>query len=390
MTKKRVLLIDDSKLARFALSKLLKEQGLKVEAFESAEDGLNYLARESAHAVFMDHLMPGMDGLEATRVIRQNPATAGIPVVLCTSNDSDEHRDTAIEAGALDLLPKPVNPQLLTRVLQEIDDAVAAASPTPTAAPGLSIEEIESLVDSRIHALLDDRLADIQRELMSLQESVASNSQILPIDEESLLETAEANATRVAREMLEAQASGSTEATLATLEGQVTAIESRVSELAAESPSPVDLSSLTAQANESAIAEAEKLVADQASRRTGVSEELEHRLAALSQTMADMSDDFQARLVQSKEAIAEETRQILAVEKGIGKSGDTLSQLEDRLRQLEAGSSAPTGEDGATTTNEPMDAAHRELKRGLRALEGKLKLYAGGAALAGILAAVIF
>jgi CheY-like chemotaxis protein len=95
MSKKRVVLIDDSKLARFALTKQLKDQGLKVEAFESAEQGLAYLETEPADAVFMDHLMPGMDGLEATRAIRGNPDTANIPVVLCTSNDTEEHSGPA-------------------------------------------------------------------------------------------------------------------------------------------------------------------------------------------------------------------------------------------------------------------------------------------------------
>ena len=116
MSKKRVVLIDDSKLARFALTKQLKDQGLKVEAFESAEQGLAYLEKEPADAVFMDHLMPGMDGLEATRAIRGNPGTANIPVVLCTSNDSEEHRRAALGAGAVDLLPKPVDPARLTGI----------------------------------------------------------------------------------------------------------------------------------------------------------------------------------------------------------------------------------------------------------------------------------
>lgn len=398
MAKKRAVLIDDSKLARFALTKLLKEQGLKVEAFESAEEGLAYLETGSAHAVFMDHLMPGMDGLEATRAIRSNPRTADIPVVLCTSNDSDEHRESAIAAGAIDLLPKPVDPGLLSGILGEIDAAVAAATP---AAAGLSAEEIEALVENRARALIEselrhlvaetveEQLAGFRREVEAVRAQTAALSQVPPVDEESLLETAEANAARIAREVIEAQPPAAPDAALTTLEQRLTDLESRIGELSAATQPEFDQSAVVAEAGEAARASAERMVreilADQPAPAPVDPEAVEQRLDTLSETMTEMANDFQVRIAQSRDAAAEEARRLLdqRLEERQTAADETLARVSERLAALEA---AATGTGEAQEDQAPAGESAPEGM--LSVLEGKLKRYAFGAAAAGVLAAV--
>ena len=85
MAFKRALVVDDSKLARVALKKLLEEHDLSVAFAESGEAALDFLDRESVDVVFMDHHMPGMDGLEAVAAIKRNPRTATIPVMMYTT-----------------------------------------------------------------------------------------------------------------------------------------------------------------------------------------------------------------------------------------------------------------------------------------------------------------
>ena len=101
------LLVDDSKSARFVLGKLLKGHDFEVEMVDSAEAALSFLESQRPDAIFMDHMMPGMDGLSATSAIKNNPQTSHIPVVMCTSNDGEQYQKEARSHGALATLQKP-------------------------------------------------------------------------------------------------------------------------------------------------------------------------------------------------------------------------------------------------------------------------------------------
>jgi len=117
------LLVDDSKSARFALRKLLERNGLRVDIAENAEQALGYLNDNHPDVIFMDHLMPGMDGFEAVRIIKNQPNTAGIPVVMCTSKDGDAYAAEALAIGAVDILSKPATPGSLEVVLSKLCEA---------------------------------------------------------------------------------------------------------------------------------------------------------------------------------------------------------------------------------------------------------------------------
>jgi len=118
MTIKNALLIDDSKVARFALSKLLENADMNVSMAGSAEEALDYLSHNDLpDVIFMDHLMPGMNGVQATKAIKSNPATAHIPIIMCTSKKSAEFESRAKQFGIYDILTKPPQPQALSTML---------------------------------------------------------------------------------------------------------------------------------------------------------------------------------------------------------------------------------------------------------------------------------
>src|SRR3546814_10950181 len=71
--------------------------------------------------IFLDHIMPGIDGFAAMRQFKQDPATATIPVVICSSNEGDAFISEARDQGAVDVLPKPPTPEHLHRLLASID-----------------------------------------------------------------------------------------------------------------------------------------------------------------------------------------------------------------------------------------------------------------------------
>lgn len=130
MGSKRVLIVDDSRSARHVLKRQLKQHGLTVDEVESAEDALQYLLYTRPHAIFMDHMMPGMDGLQAVRIIKGNPATGLIPIVMFTSKEGGEiYLAQARALGAAGVLPKQIDSSDLESVL---DTLQLLEEPEPT------------------------------------------------------------------------------------------------------------------------------------------------------------------------------------------------------------------------------------------------------------------
>ena len=122
MTVKHVLVVDDSKSARFMLRKMLGKINLTADLAESGEDALDYLKNNQPDAIFMDHMMPGLNGLETVQKIKTNPETAVIPVVMYTSQDGEEYEKNVISHGVIDILPKPASPDTLNAVVRKLNE----------------------------------------------------------------------------------------------------------------------------------------------------------------------------------------------------------------------------------------------------------------------------
>jgi CheY-like chemotaxis protein len=118
--RKRALVLDDSATARVILKRMLESHGLAVDTAVSAEDAFEQLKTSHPDVIFMDHLMPGMDGLEALRVIKDDPATAMIPIMMYTSKGGSVYVSEARALGAVGVLSKEVKPVELLNVLQSL------------------------------------------------------------------------------------------------------------------------------------------------------------------------------------------------------------------------------------------------------------------------------
>lgn len=120
MPLKRALVVDDSKVARVTLKKQLEQYNLSVELAESGEEALELLKTHVVDVIFMDHIMPGMDGLQAVSLIKSNPLTATIPVMMYTSKEGEVYVSEARALGAVGVLPKQVQHDVLFGMLLKL------------------------------------------------------------------------------------------------------------------------------------------------------------------------------------------------------------------------------------------------------------------------------
>src|SRR5687768_5425605 len=117
---KRALIVDDSRSARVILGRMLEHHGMAVDTAESAEQALEFLAQSRPDVIFMDHLMPGMDGFQAVQAIKSDPQTATIPLMMYTSQEGELYVSQARALGAVGVLPKTVKHADVSRVLYQL------------------------------------------------------------------------------------------------------------------------------------------------------------------------------------------------------------------------------------------------------------------------------
>lgn len=185
---KRALIVDDSRSARVILSRMLEGYGLQVDSSESAEAALEFLRQGRPDVIFMDHLMPGMDGFQAIQAIKGNPDTATIPVVMYTSQEGELYVSQARALGAVGVLPKTVKHADVSRVLYQLrllperrdarvvqapvthqEGAVAVAIEPMRPTPG----EFETAIRAAVAPLLKEHTSEMRRFMLASLEAFA-------------------------------------------------------------------------------------------------------------------------------------------------------------------------------------------------------------------------
>ena len=116
MTTGRVLVVDDAVVNRLLLERLLHEQGHETASAGDGQAALDILAssgRAPFDVVLLDLVMPGLDGYATLERMKATPALAHLPVIVISAIDELDSVVRCIELGALDYLPKPVDPSIL-------------------------------------------------------------------------------------------------------------------------------------------------------------------------------------------------------------------------------------------------------------------------------------
>ena len=121
MSEIRTLIVDDSSVMRKIIERALRQAGLEalvVHEAGSGVEGLDLLRDQRVDLILSDINMPSMDGLEFLRQIKAQNLAPGVPVVMITTESSEEHVKLAIEAGARGYIRKPFTAeQVKERVL---------------------------------------------------------------------------------------------------------------------------------------------------------------------------------------------------------------------------------------------------------------------------------
>ena len=129
----RILVVDDTVVNLSVVKGLLKRTQLVVDTAESGAEALVKAAQNHYDAIFIDHMMPDMDGMETLRELRKRPELKEVPCIALTANAISGSREMYLNAGFTDYLAKPVDGKKLERMLMSCLPPEKLLKPEPTA-----------------------------------------------------------------------------------------------------------------------------------------------------------------------------------------------------------------------------------------------------------------
>jgi CheY-like chemotaxis protein len=123
----KILIVEDNEMNRDMLSRRLERKGYTVAMAVDGGEGVEKAASEAPDLILMDMSLPVLDGWEATRRVKANPATKDVPVIALTAHAMAGDRDKTIAAGCDDYDTKPIDlPRLLGKIETLLQKAQAA------------------------------------------------------------------------------------------------------------------------------------------------------------------------------------------------------------------------------------------------------------------------
>jgi CheY-like chemotaxis protein len=118
MKKQRVLIVDDSPFILRMLTFLLRKEGIDVLAATNGVEALETMRAHHPDLVFLDVMMPEMDGFDVLQNMKRDEALKDIPVIMITAKGQETDRRRAEQLGVDDFITKPFSPSTLSRILR--------------------------------------------------------------------------------------------------------------------------------------------------------------------------------------------------------------------------------------------------------------------------------
>jgi twitching motility two-component system response regulator PilH len=113
-----ILIVDDSPTEVHVMQKALEKGGFRTAVAADGQEGIRLARSMHPDLIFMDIVMPGMNGFQATRALVNDPDTSSIPIVMVTSKNQETDRIWGLRQGAIDYMVKPVSPAQLVEKAQ--------------------------------------------------------------------------------------------------------------------------------------------------------------------------------------------------------------------------------------------------------------------------------
>lgn len=117
---KTVLIVDDSNTNNFLLQSILETEGINSSIALSGKEAFDYLEIEKPALILLDIMMPNIDGFTVLKKIKNTPETKEIPVIFITAKNDKNIKEQAINAGASDLILKPIDVKRVIKVVKQI------------------------------------------------------------------------------------------------------------------------------------------------------------------------------------------------------------------------------------------------------------------------------
>lgn len=118
---KKILIVDDELEIRKLVNSTLNSSDYQILQAESGQKAIEIARAENPDLIIMDIMMPGgIDGFEATRILKDDPETKGSTIIILSAKGQEEDLEGGLKAGADDYFPKPFSPLALVRKVEEV------------------------------------------------------------------------------------------------------------------------------------------------------------------------------------------------------------------------------------------------------------------------------
>ncbi len=117
---KKLLFVDDQSDLRQVLGMVLKDDNRKVLLAKDGEEAIDIAYKEVPDLIILDVMMPGLNGYEVTRILKNNPLTANCAIIILTAKAQQQDREEAFAAGADEYLSKPFKLAHLEKMIEKI------------------------------------------------------------------------------------------------------------------------------------------------------------------------------------------------------------------------------------------------------------------------------
>jgi len=152
MSRRRIAVVEDEPDIAEVLQFNLERAGFAVELHRRGDSALEAIRRQPPALILLDLMLPGVDGLELTRLLKREPSTSRIPLVMLTAKGEEVDRIVGLELGADDYIPKPFSPRevvLRIKAVMRRRGGVESGDADPLAAGAIRLDPEAHRVEVR-------------------------------------------------------------------------------------------------------------------------------------------------------------------------------------------------------------------------------------------------